>query len=532
VSPLRLVPLLALAMLASGLPAAPAAGQDLTPFQRDVNTAIDGAVAWLVNNQDQGGGWLDVYDGRGSALSAMCILERPASAFGATGEQVGYDGLSPNEKQGVRRAIDWMALNDSALLEGVGPHSNFTGVNLMALGVYAETGGPAVVGGGLTTVDQMADFGSGALLLIQGPTGGWRYTFWDDTGDVSCTQLAAAGLASVARLAPRGAAALPRLLEWVDTTRQPNGGHSYTPGRGAGAARTTTAAALWAQLVAGRPPSAAGPQSALRFLRGNWAPRPPEGLFSLYYMWTVSKALQLARNDGRLPAGVFAPQVGGALVPADEGYPEEVASWYFDLATTLLERRRDDGTWGNSLITSFACLVLERSLGGVCGDLDEDGLCVADDNCPALFNPGQDDTDGDTVGDLCDNCPVNSNTGQRDVDGDRIGNACDKDLCEPTNGGVEICDRVDNDCDAVTDNVDGELGACEGQADADAGTDAGTEADAGVAPGGLPPGSPEGGAQGRVDLTGDEGESGCGCRVTHARRPAPLLRLLGRGGAR
>lgn len=27
------------------------------------------------------------------------------------------------------------------------------------------------------------------------------------------------------------------------------------------------------------------------------------------------------------------------------------------------------------------------------------------DNCPFDWNPSQDDSDGDAVGDLCDNCP-------------------------------------------------------------------------------------------------------------------------------
>ncbi|MFQ5453228.1 MAG: choice-of-anchor L domain-containing protein, partial [Candidatus Zixiibacteriota bacterium] len=35
------------------------------------------------------------------------------------------------------------------------------------------------------------------------------------------------------------------------------------------------------------------------------------------------------------------------------------------------------------------------------GDIDEDGIDDPDDNCPYTYNPNQEDTDGDGVGDAC-----------------------------------------------------------------------------------------------------------------------------------
>ncbi len=73
---------------------------------------------------------------------------------------------------------------------------------------------------------------------------------------------------------------------------------------------------------------------------------------------------------------------------------------------------------------------------------DGDGLDDAVDNCPAVFNPLQENADADAEGDACDpdddndglldgadNCPLVANLGQSDQDDDGTGDACDADLC-------------------------------------------------------------------------------------------------------
>ena len=85
-------------------------------------------------------------------------------------------------------------------------------------------------------------------------------------------------------------------------------------------------------------------------------------------------------------------------------------------------------------------------------DIDCDGVLNDVDNCPSNYNPNQEDTDGDNIGNPCDpcpndhdndidldsicgdidNCPSNYNPNQEDVDGDGVGDVCDD--CVDTDG--------------------------------------------------------------------------------------------------
>ncbi|MCX6832251.1 MAG: thrombospondin type 3 repeat-containing protein [candidate division Zixibacteria bacterium] len=75
--------------------------------------------------------------------------------------------------------------------------------------------------------------------------------------------------------------------------------------------------------------------------------------------------------------------------------------------------------------------------------MDHDGICGNIDNCQALANADQLDTDGDGIGSVCDNCPTVANPLQTDSNHNDVGDACDY-VCGDADGSraVDISDAV------------------------------------------------------------------------------------------
>jgi hypothetical protein len=102
------------------------------------------------------------------------------------------------------------------------------------------------------------------------------------------------------------------------------------------------------------------------------------------------------------------------------------------------------------------------NIGDVC-DPDDDGDDVNDD-VDAFPNNGNEsaDTDGDGFGDNSDNCPAISNAAQVNTDGDAFGNVCDTD-----DDGDEVPDATDQ-CPLEAQDAEGENGCPAAKVDDDA----------------------------------------------------------------
>jgi hypothetical protein len=279
-----------------------------------------------------------------------------------------------------------------------------------------------------------------------------------------------------------------------------DGGHGYQ--RVYASSYQQTASAVWASLLGGAQINDASTQGFLNWLYQNYNYQTIYAAYNswtasyYYYLWSSSKAYTLIQDSGigatganidptdlgTLPnAAITIDRADFRLANRDYTTDEDARvggnpgkyqhylddaqkpRWYYDYAYSLMTQQNDatgqfsaqsvrnngttvinHGCWDARVCHSYAILVLQRAVGGVCVDGDGDGICDADDNCPTTPNADQADADGDGVGDVCDNCVNNANPDQTDTDLDGIGDACED------QGGL----RCDIDGDDDVDRLD------------------------------------------------------------------------------
>lgn len=157
----------------------------------------------------------------------------------------------------------------------------------------------------------------------------------------------------------------------------------------------------------------------------------PVDISGLTGVWAVEAFFDTGGAAGMMIAGF----------PATIGYSFDRFAWTHGPGDGTAAGEWYYGWWfsGGDLANWDLATLCCTPIGVCCPDAGGcmEGMTEADcDAVPGTFHPGNvvnaatcaDVGDGDGVADLCDNCPNDANPGQEDLDGDGLGDVCDDDI--------------------------------------------------------------------------------------------------------
>lgn len=420
--------------------AAGSASAALTKFEQDVSDTIDRGLAYLTtvgafNNPSAAGD--------ASGLAMLALLEKRVSG-NQTDPPAGYSGASDADKALLRTAAAYIldevnetnfySYRDGAWLMALSMYRLTGGPDKGEVAEIPDTADYMTINEALAALVDRVVTNQGTNPNM------WSYNY--PGGDSSTTQFTVAGLSSVkgvylssqyadaTRLAAINNALTKARISYGGDT-PPTGfarpGFEYSS-YGCGVLSPTergfaysagstpsiqqTASGLWVQLAGGSGPNTPMVQNYVEWLRNRYVWSEPSfspfyGVSYWYYLWSSFKGMQLLRQLGGGTAlantvGTLAPEAAPACtfrqlhkVPGGD-YADAPAGQYFDYATAIMEHQcktgagtgdfscgPDSGSWdGWGDRNPYAILVLQRSTGGACTDIDNDGICDGEEEQP------------------------------------------------------------------------------------------------------------------------------------------------------
>jgi prenyltransferase beta subunit len=231
----RLLPLLlALCVLpAAAQDRSPASGPDSVKVDAKTDEIIRGALQWLAANQAANGSWGKTHDEQNHRVA---IAGYALMAFMACGQLPGEGEHGRTVTAGMQYLLDQVHADGLIGNRNDGQYMYSHGIASIALAeLYGQTKSPAIK----TKVERLIRI----IVSSQNKEGGWRYKPIVKDADISVTVLQVVAL----RAAKNAGLDVPQqtidlAVRYVKSCYESkSGGFSYTPGGGAGFARTSAA---------------------------------------------------------------------------------------------------------------------------------------------------------------------------------------------------------------------------------------------------------------------------------------------------